>query len=178
MAEDALDDMDGVGDGPEKKRISGKRLIIFGAILLLVLIGGGVGAAFMLGLFGGNEPPPAEEGQEAHEPPPPPAATQQRAFFFEVPDLIVNLNTSGRKSTFLKIKIALELESPQDVDRINDVLPRIVDNFQVYLRELRVDDLNGSAGMYRLREELLRRVNIAARPVRVRDVLFKEMLVQ
>ena len=177
MAEDALDDIDGVGDEPEKKRISGKRLIVFGAILLLVLIGGGVGAAFMLGLFGGQEPPPAEAGAEA-QPAPPPPPSSQRAFFFEVPDLIVNLNTSGRKSTFLKIKIALELESPQDVDRINDVLPRIVDNFQVYLRELRVDDLNGSAGMYRLREELLRRVNIAARPVKVRDVLFKEMLVQ
>lgn len=176
MAEDALDDIDGVGGEPEKKRISGKRLIVFAAILLLVLIGGGVGAAFMLGLFGGSAPPPVEEGQP--QPAAPAPSTQQRAFFFEVPDLIVNLNTSGRKSTFLKIKIALELESPQDVDRINDVLPRIVDNFQVYLRELRVDDLNGSAGMYRLREELLRRVNIAARPVKVRDVLFKEMLVQ
>lgn len=175
MAEDALDDMDGVGGEPNKKRISGKRLIIFAAILLLVLIGGGVGAAVMLGLFGGSSPPPAET---AGAPPPPAPAQQQRAFFFEVPDLIVNLNTSGRKSTFLKIKIALELESPQDVDRINEVLPRIVDNFQVYLRELRIDDLNGSAGMYRLREELLRRVNIAARPVKVRDVLFKEMLVQ
>lgn len=178
MAEDALDDMEGVGEEPEKKRISGKRLIIFAAILLLVLIGGGVGAAFMLGLFGGHEPPPAEATEDGHAAPAAPEPTQQRAFFFEVPDLIVNLNTSGRKSTFLKIKIALELESPQDVDRINEVLPRIVDNFQVYLRELRVDDLNGSAGMYRLREELLRRVNIAARPVRVRDVLFKEMLVQ
>lgn len=176
MADDALDDMDGVGGEPEKKRISGKRLIIFAAILLLVLIGGGVGAAVMLGLFGGKEAPPVEG--EAHPAPAPQPQQQQRAFFFEVPDLIVNLNTSGRKSTFLKIKIALELESPQDVDRINEVLPRIVDNFQVYLRELRIDDLNGSAGMYRLREELLRRVNIAARPVKVRDVLFKEMLVQ
>lgn len=176
MADDALGDMDGVGGEPEKKRISGKRLIIFAAILLLVLIGGGVGAAVMLGLFGGAKEAAPAEG-EAHPTPAPPPQ-QQRAFFFEVPDLIVNLNTSGRKSTFLKIKIALELESPQDVDRINEVLPRIVDNFQVYLRELRVDDLNGSAGMYRLREELLRRVNIAARPVKVRDVLFKEMLVQ
>ena len=173
MAEDTLDDLDGAG--PEPKRISGKRLMIFAVILLLVLIGGGVGAAFMLGLF--SSPPPAvAEGEAAPQAPAP--AAQQRAFFFEVPDLIVNLNTNGRKSTFLKIKIALELESPQDVDRINDVLPRIVDNFQVYLRELRIDDLNGSAGMYRLREELLRRVNIAARPVKVRDVLFKEMLVQ
>jgi len=178
MAEEALDEMD-AGEGPEKKRVSGKRLIIFAVVIVLFLVGGGVGAAFMLGLFGGSEPPPAEaavEGEAAPAAPPPPQAT--RAFFFEVPDLIVNLNTNGRKSTFLKIKIALELEGPQDTDRINEVLPRIVDNFQVYLRELRVDDLNGSAGMYRLREELLRRVNLAARPVRVRDVLFKEMLVQ
>ncbi|EDP65282.1 Flagellar basal body-associated protein [alpha proteobacterium BAL199] len=175
MADEALDDIDDVGGEPNKKKLSGKRLIVFAAILLLVLVGGGVGAAFMLGLFSSPPPPPTEE--EGHAPAPV-APVQQRAFFFEVPDLIVNLNTNGRKSTFLKIKIALELEGPQDVDRINEVLPRIFDNFQVYLRELRVDDLNGSAGMYRLREELLRRVNIAARPIKVRDVLFKEMLVQ
>ncbi|MEQ8587415.1 MAG: flagellar basal body-associated FliL family protein [Thalassobaculaceae bacterium] len=178
MAEEALDEMDDAGDGPEKKRVSGKRLIIFAALLVLVLVGGGVGAAFMLGLFGGSEPPPAEATEGEAEPAAAPPPQETRAFFFEVPDLIVNLNTNGRKSTFLKIKIALELEGPQDTDRINEVLPRIVDNFQVYLRELRIDDLNGSAGMYRLREELLRRVNLAARPVRVRDVLFKEMLVQ
>ncbi len=172
MAEDTLDDLDGAA--PERKKISGKRLIIFAVILLLVLIGGGVGAAVMLGLFS-SPPPPAEDGAAPAAPAP---VAPQRAFFFEVPDLIVNLNTNGRKSNFLKIKVALELEGPQDVDRINEALPRIVDNFQVYLRELRVDDLNGSAGMYRLREELLRRVNIAARPVLVRDVLFKEMLVQ
>jgi flagellar FliL protein len=57
-------------------------------------------------------------------------------------------------------------------------MPRIIDNFQVYLRELRLDDLRGSAGIYRLREELLMRVNTAAQPVHVKDVLFREMLVQ
>ena len=98
--------------------------------------------------------------------------------FFEIPDLIVNLNTSGRKSAFLKIKISLEITDPADIDTINQMLPRIVDNFQVYLRELRIEDLQGSAGMYRLHEELLRRVNIAGRPAKVKDVLFKEMLVQ
>ena len=40
--------------------------------------------------------------------------------------------------------------------RIEAVMPRIVDNFQIYLRELRLEDLRGSAGIYRLREELLR----------------------
>ena len=79
---------------------------------------------------------------------------------------------------FLKIKISLEIADPADIDTVNQLLPRIVDNFQVYLRELRVQELQGSAGMYRLHEELLRRVNIAVRPAKVKDVLFKEMLVQ
>ena len=103
---------------------------------------------------------------------------QLNATVFEIPDLIVNLNTSGRKSAFLKIKISLEITDPADIDTINQLLPRIVDNFKVYLRELRIEDLQGSAGMYRLHEELLRRVNIAVRPAKVKDVLFKEMLVQ
>lgn len=96
----------------------------------------------------------------------------------EIPDLIVNLNASGRKSAFLKIKISLEIETAEDMAEITQVMPRIIDNFQVYLRELRVSDLQGSAGLYRLREELLRRVNLAVRPVRVKDILFNEMLVQ
>ncbi len=62
--------------------------------------------------------------------------------------------------------------------RISAVMPRIVDNFQIYLRELRIEDLRGSDGIYRLREELLARVNAAVAPVKVTDVLFKEMLVQ
>ncbi len=58
------------------------------------------------------------------------------------------------------------------------MMPRIIDNFQVYLRELRVEDLKGSAGMYRLREEMLIRVSAAVAPAKINDVLFKEMLVQ
>ena len=89
----------------------------------------------------------------------------------------MNLNTGGRKSTFLKIRISLELQKA-DIPKVESIMPRIVDNFQTYLRELRIDDLKGSAGMYRLREELLIRVSAAAAPTKIKDVLFKEMLVQ
>ena len=152
-----------------------KKLILFIVIPVLLLIGGGVGVAVKLGLFS-SEPPvnPDEEQVQVEEVMAPTVQTT----FFEIPDLIVNLNTSGRKSVFLKIKISLEIADPSDIDTINQLLPRIVDNFQVYLRELRVQDLQGSAGMYRLHEELLRRLNIAVRPAKVKDVLFKEMLVQ
>ena len=93
-------------------------------------------------------------------------------------EILVNLNTGGRKSSFLKIRISLELERASDVPLIESVMPRVIDNFQVYLRELRIDDLKGSAGMYRLREELMRRVSAATAPAGIKDVLFKEMLVQ
>jgi len=57
-------------------------------------------------------------------------------------------------------------------------MPRVVDQFQGYLRELRIDDLKGSAGVIRLKEELLRRINVATAPYHVRDVLLKEMIIQ
>ena len=101
-----------------------------------------------------------------------------QAIFYDLPEMLVNLNTGGRKSSFLKIRISLELENQADIPRIERVMPRIVDNFQTYLRELRIDDLKGSAGMYRLREELLTRVSAASAPAKIKDVLFKEMLVQ
>jgi len=98
--------------------------------------------------------------------------------YYELPELLVNLNTDERKSSFLKIRISLEIEVPEDIPRIEQIMPRIVDNFQVYLRELRIEDLQGAAGMYRLREELLTRVSAAAAPIKVKDVLFREMLIQ
>ncbi len=100
------------------------------------------------------------------------------AVFFDLPEMLVNLNSGSRKASYLKISVSLEIDNQDDVGDLERHLPRIVDNFQVYLRELRVEDLGGSAGLQRLREELLLRVNAAVRPVIVRDVLFKEMLVQ
>jgi flagellar FliL protein len=128
------------------------------------------GAAYFfafLDRFVGHKAPAVEEVQ-----------APKPAVFFDLPDLLVNLNGAGRKASFLKLTVSLELEKQDDVARLQAVLPRIIDNFQVYLRELRVEDLRGSGGIYRLREELLTRVNAAAAPVKVADVLFKEMLVQ
>src|SRR3546814_8553731 len=88
-----------------------------------------------------------------------PAAAQ--TVFYDLPQMLVNLNTGGSKKNYLKIAISLELTSESDSVALENLLPRVVDNFQVYLRELRVEDLRGSAGVQRLREELLLRVKKA-----------------
>ena len=173
MADEAEDLVD--GETEEEGGGKRKKIILFVVLPILLLLGVGIGASVMLGVFRAEPPPIDDESQAKVEEVVVPTV---QTTFFEIPDLIVNLNTSGRKSAFLKIKISLEIANPADIDIINQMLPRIVDNFQVYLRELRIEDLQGSAGMYRLHEELLRRVNIAVRPAKVKDVLFKEMLVQ
>ena len=154
-----------------KKKLPGK-VIILGIVLPLLLLSGG--GAYFMGVFGSDkkELSEAEKKKLAEE------ARKKNMVYFQLPDMLVNLNTTGRKVHYLKISVSLELEKQEHVRVVQTAMPRIVDNFQVYLRELRVEDLRGSAGLYRLREELLVRVNKAAAPAKVNDVLFKEMLIQ
>ncbi|NVJ91455.1 MAG: flagellar basal body-associated FliL family protein, partial [Methylocystaceae bacterium] len=155
----------------------GKKKILLIAIPLVLILGGAAGAYFtglldpLLGVEDTATSGEGGDGAASGEPAGPVA-------FTDLPEILVNLNTTGRKSSFLKIRVSLELPNALDVPQVEAVQDRVVDAFQVYLRELRVEDLKGSAGMYRLREELLARVNAAVAPVKVNDVLFKEMLVQ
>jgi flagellar FliL protein len=181
MAEDLEEDFeegegsDEVSESPSKKLPIKKILIIVLPILLLVGAGAGVYFSGLLDkLMGKKDDHPAAE---TAAPPPPPKAVQA-ASFMDLPEMLVNLQTTGRKQAFLKLRVALELEAVTDQPRVEQMLPRIIDNFQIYLRELRVEDLQGASGMHLLREELLTRVNAAVKPVKVNDVLFKEMLVQ
>ena len=96
-----------------------------------------------------------------------------------MPEVLVNLSTAGTDRTqYLKVKVVLELPDPAAQPQIQSAMPRVMDAFQTYLRELRPTDLDGSAGLYRLKEELTRRVNAAISPNRVNAVLFKEIVVQ
>jgi flagellar protein FliL len=145
-------------------KLSLKTMIIAGAAFLL-LAGGGAGAYFFL--FSSNKE--AAEHAKAPEP----------AVFVDMPDILVNLaNAGGDRTQYLKVKITLEVPDQVLAKQITPVMPRVTDAFQTYLRELRPTDLDGSAGLYRLKEELTRRVNVAIAPSRVSAVLFKEIVVQ
>lgn len=105
-------------------------------------------------------------------------AAAPKALFYELPDMTVNLSASPDRPQYLRVKITLEADNAQVIDAIKPVMPRVIDTFQVHLRELRITDLEGSAGLFRLREELTRRVNLAIAPNRIRAVLFRELVVQ
>jgi flagellar protein FliL len=175
-AGDAPDDKDEAkGDAPKAKRkLSGKKIVLFFVmpVLLLLMTGAGIYFSGLADPFLGGSEHEGEEKELLAEVEEGPSA------YYDLPEMLVNLNTTSRKKSYLKISVSLELASEKDIDELEQVLPRIVDNFQVYLRELRIEDLRGSAGLQRLREELLLRVINAAQPVAIKDVLFREMLIQ
>ena len=141
---------------------------------LLIMAGGGLAALLMIG--GG-----LYFGLGIGKAPPAPVATAAAAptsFIFNLPEMTVNLNTDGHNAAFLKLTIALEVADQKVMDEIQPRMAKVIDAFQVYLRELRPSDLQGSSGIYRLKEELLRRVNVAVAPAQIESILFKEILVQ
>jgi flagellar FliL protein len=165
VEDDAVDGE--AGKAPSKKsglmaKLSLKTMIIAGAAVA-VLVGGGAGAYF----FASHN----ETAEHAKAPEP--------AVFVEMPEVLVNLANVGTDRTqYLKVKITLEVPDKILASQITPVMPRVMDAFQTYLRELRPTDLDGSAGLYRLKEELTRRVNVAIAPSRINAVLFKEIVVQ
>jgi flagellar protein FliL len=155
---------EGAEAAPPKK---GKLKLIIAAVGLVAIVGGGVGGWLLMSKKG--------HGDEKHAEAPaakPPA-------YVEVPEIMVNLvGLPGERVQYLKVKIVLEVKEDKQVEAIKPNMPRVSDIFQTYLRELRVGDLNGSAGLFRLKEELTRRVNAAVAPQQVSSVLFKEIVVQ
>ena len=164
--DDIIDD-EALEQGLKKKKLSGKVIVL--ALIALLVIGGGGAAAYFL-LMGDDATNEASlEDQDPDEP--------IELLFYDLEPIIVNLNSTNNKSSYLKITISLEVDRQSSLESLEEKLPRVIDNFQIYLRELRLEDLNGSAGMFRLKEELLIRVNEAVHPTPVKDVLFKEIFI-
>jgi flagellar protein FliL len=155
---------EGAEGQPAKRGWLSKKLIIMVVGGLAVLGAAGGGYFFF---FGGKTETAAAE--PVVKPP----------IFVDMPDVLVNLSsTGGERTQYLKVKISLELPDEKVQAQIQPVMPRLLDAFQTYLRELRPTDLDGSAGLYRLKEELTRRVDAAIAPNKINAVLFKEIVVQ
>ena len=166
------------GNGVARKKLSGKKLVLFIILPLLLLGGGGVAAWFLLfphddkAKVAASAQASTEQADDAAE------DTGAPPIFVEMDEMLVNLASSGPKPNYLKLKLSLELGNAEDQKKLEEVMPRIIDQFQVYLRGVRVDDLQGSEGLQRLREELLMRARMAGKPVKIKDVLFKTVQVQ
>jgi flagellar FliL protein len=147
---------------PKKKKK--KTLIVI--LLIALSICGGVGGYIT------TQKKKKPEGEEK------PKEAVAKTVFYDMDEIIVNLNTSGKGVSFLKLRLTLEVTKAADIKALDELMPKIQDALQLYLRELRPIDLQGSVGLYRLREEILLRINKVVYPAQVSDILFKDVLVQ
>lgn len=163
---------DGIGedveaDSSSRGRGGRKKLILF-VILPLLLLSGIASALYATGVVNTIiSKISIDDPQEKTKP-----------FFYEMSPILVNLNYGDGESNFLKLSIELKVESQEGRALIEAVMPRVIDSFLVYLRQLRIEDLEGAAGLHRLRQELLRRVNMVVDGVEIRSILFREILIQ
>ena len=152
---------DGAGESAAPK----SKFKLMAMVIAVLVLACGAGAYFFL----------FSHPKETHAEAPPPKLPS----FIDVPEILVNLaGQPGERVQYLKAKIVLEVKDEKLVEQIKPTMPRVTDMFQTYLRELRAADLNGSVGMFRLKEELTKRVNAAVSPTQVTAVLFKEILIQ
>lgn len=181
------------GGPPAKKKMSGKMLVLFIILPAILVLGGGGAAAFLLLKPGGEQTAEANEGhgkekgghgeaEGAGEAVPGPNGTTimhgDDVVFVTLPEMLVNIQGPEGRPAYLKLTLTLEAPDDETVAALGEHIPRVTDQFNGFLREMRTDDLAGSAGAYRLRLELLRRVNLVIAPMQVNAVLIEEMLVQ
>ena len=151
-----------------------KSILLISGIILIILLAGSVGVYF-LGFFSFQEHTsvqPSNSGE--HDMPQPEIST----IFVDVPDMLVNLHNQASRPHFLKLRLALEIQDEPTAQAVRTLMPRLLDTFQLYLRSLTAEDLIGSSGMQRLKEDLGARGSLVVEPAHIRDVLIKEMLVQ
>jgi len=179
------------GGPPAKKKMSGKKLVLFIILPAVLVLGGGGAAAYLLLFSGAPAEQHAEAGKakgghggegEVAEAVPGPNGTMishgEDVVFVALPEMLVNITGPDGRPAYLKLRLTLEAPDDATVAALTEHVPRLTDQFNGFLRELRTDDLSGSAGAYRLRLELLRRVNLVIAPAQINAVLIEEMLVQ
>ena len=154
----------------------GKKKLIFivgGAVALIAIVAG----LFLSGVLGGGKEKP-KETEEDTAAKAAAAALAAKPVYYELPEFLVNLNSTNTHVSFLKMSVTLELRDAATVATMDANKPRVIDIFNTYLRELHPSDVQGSAGIYRLRTELLSRLNSTIEDGSVKDILFGEIIVQ
>ena len=156
------------GKPPKKK---GKLLLIAVPVLLIAIGAGGWFSGLIPSMLGSKPSPGKSSGKQETSALAPP-------IYIDIPEIVSNLNVPGKRPSYMKMHAKLEVSGHSDEGPVAAAMPRIQDLFQTYLRDMRPEELRGSEGSYRLREELISRATIAAYPAHVTDVLFIELIIE
>lgn len=188
---------EGAGEAIGKKKLSGKQLVLFVVLPALVVLGGGVATYFLMlkkpeaAQAGGADAAKVEKKKDKKDAKKADKGGEKKGGdgelktsegpngegFLTMADILVNIATADNRPAFLKLRLTLQAKDMETIEAIEPLMPRILDQYTGFLRELRMEDVAGSAGYARIQLELLKRVNLAVAPAQVDAVLIEEMLV-
>lgn len=173
--EEGEDGEEGEGGSKKKKKLTKKKkiIIIGGAVVVLIIIG-----VVVMMLMGGGDKDALKEGDPNKDAQLGKHGKFEESVYLQMPDITVNLNSKSRRPHFINLKITLELGGKDDLPIVESQMPKIIDSFNTYLREIRREDLQGSAGLYRLEHELMLRLEKTLVQGKVTDILFREVIIQ
>lgn len=156
---------DNTADAPEAPKKGILMPLIIGLVLALAGGGGGYFAVQegLIDLTGSAKSAPKTMQSSAGD-----------FAFIAVDPLIISIGEAGA-NRHLRFKAQLEVEKAHE-DDVAAIMPRIVDVLNGYLRAIRLADIEDNVALFRLRAQMLRRVQLVAGPGRVRDVLIQEFV--
>ena len=155
-------------DGQPQAKPKGKGLLI-GLVLALIFAGGGFYAVFS-GMILAPESKVAETAKDDVKS----SSPLPDVVFVPIQPLLINIGGSG-SDRFLRFQAQLEVRSAAEQEVI-DVMPRVVDVLNGYLRAVDISELRERAALVRLRAQMLRRVQVVTGEGRVRDLLIMEFV--
>lgn len=91
--------------------------------------------------------------------------------FYDLPEVKTAIKGKER-SHDLRMKLNIELSSIEDLQIIEALTAKLTDAIIGHIIELNIDEIEGSTGLYWLKEELLYRFNLVTAPVKIKNLNF------
>jgi flagellar FliL protein len=149
-----------------KNGIGFKRIMVF-FILIVILLIGSIAFYYFFRYNGYKSQSSGDMGA------PKILADTNSVNFYDLPEFIVNIDNDAEDVSYIRLELSLEVMGFDNMQRVRQLEPKIQDILNIYLRELRLSDIKGTYGLYRLREELFNRINAVLAPAKIDGVIFK-----
>lgn len=164
---DSAENTDATDQSGSKK---GSKLPLILGVVLALLGGGGGFFAVQAGLIGGSQ----DEAEVDLEDKADEAEAMPSLAFVPLETLVINLPQTAQAKHLL-FTAQLEVE-PRYTQEVTDLLPRVVDVLNGYLRAVDLSELEDPTALIRLRAQMLRRVQVVVGEGRVKDILIMEFV--
>jgi flagellar FliL protein len=143
-------------------------IIVVGVVILVAGAGVGLTVTGFLPKLLGLKPPEGTLAAQEEKAKPKEPLTPER--YYDMPPMIISLETQGHGNRVLQLGLSLLMESREDAGKMHSYIPILIDAVQVYVRSLPISETASVAKLSSHREEILARINAAIAPIKAEEI--------